>query len=1353
MNSFWENLRLRLLEKFIRLFWWADAYLSHTPSLKTKSNYFFTGLEPLVLSLIISGVAFGANLAVQLLLSPKPKIAPKQKLNGELSLSDSAWGLPLYRIHGGRGADGIGGIEVGTNIIFCSDIRKIEVPVPGTTTTSGRGKGGGGNKQSNTQTQELLKCDMGAAIGAGRLRLLRLKLNEDVVFDQSKSVISEPSGTKYEAEAASRAGTASVETVTGFSNSQGVTNLNSTGTLTFSLTGSGLDTPIHIGYRSSTDVTCAIVFGGETIVYSFPATGNLRGWRTIYKFLPSGANSFKLQSASSANLKIDCAIVETPLEIIQPEDLYYRPTGLYDENQSSPYEKNNLIFPETDYRSLENINRYNLPVYEQNVSAGIGDVNGVITATLSNGAQMTFYPGSEDQPVDPTYAAWVASQPGKTADFAQAFLGTSWVCLKDLDFTKWGAFPNVRALVENMDTGTVAEILLAEGLLIPDLNEDDFDFTAAEEKLCRGYIVTNNDPPQKTFEDLAIIFNLGYTEGNNGKLTVIDKNVRIPVATIPKDDLGAYNLDEQQTPPQDLVITTMPDESDMPRTMEIQFFNPLPPINFGTDRREHPFPFTNSVKKDTISVNVTLLPEESQKVVKRLNQEKWLKLAPERFNLTHKYAWLEAGNCISVEIENQNKLLRIERFEGSAPGIFEVVATNDELYVSADGTEIEIELPKETIQIPAATLGTLMELPPMFDGQTPGIHVACCPIGPGNWTGAVLYRNKGVDFQQLVTFNKKALMGRCVSALGNVPGGYEAGDVDTTNTLIVDFYNNFTPDTVTSDQQEDGANMYVVGNEIVYVRTWTRDNDYPNRWQGTNLIRQGKGTISTGHAIGERCVYFSDAVKFLPIEPQERDVERTWKFVTAGESIEAAAPIIFAVTNLDLLVNNKVIEDGIDRARTGLDGGGGIRGKDTGLVPLSAITAYVSKAVVFDNGINVDVNVMGEVAGAKVVQSAQGDSINQSDVKVFNKFGEPVYLSTDPAKAAFGADGFTGAGTLGKGTIPRKYADPIDEAFFEIRIKNWWGFSPPKYLKGSTLSNSIPALIPKSSCPLDLSAVPLSESSIRFAGTFGGFGTYTLTLKKRKVGTADWSNHVTGITALPYDATALPALEEYDFQMVSSQNSAYSSNIVRAKTLQTGSAAPTRPAPSGLVVDRDSVSPTSKIVAYWSRNATDNTGVIIEVNGVESTLGASDTSEEWTSLAENTTKSIRVRNTWGTGDHSLWTELKSATTAVTPPSALPPRLNYAYITSYNTNDVEILVNFTPRGGSAGYSIYYNTLTTDDIYAGSAASGDISFNFNVDRPEFYSESIQIFVYVIRDDVAGESDQIELTIPKKDEWYYY
>ena len=136
-------------------------------------------------------------------------------------------------------------------------------------------------------------------------------------------------------------------------------------------------------------------------------------------------------------------------------------------------------------------------------------------------------------------------------------------------------------------------------------------------------------------------------------------------------------------------------------------------------------------------------------------------------------------------------------------------------------------------------------------------------------------------------------MGRAVNALSDVGGGYTAGDFDVTNTITVDFYNNFQPDTITEQATQDGGNLYIIGSELCYVRTWTRDNAYPNRWIGSNMIRRGKNTQAVGHLVGDRVIFFTDAVKFLPIEEAENGIARQWKFATSNELLENVSALNF----------------------------------------------------------------------------------------------------------------------------------------------------------------------------------------------------------------------------------------------------------------------------------------------------------------------------------------------------------------------------------------------------------------------------------------------------------------------------
>jgi hypothetical protein len=72
-----------------------------------------------LVSLLVSSISFGAQLLITSLTQPKLKPRVEGKLTGQITVTDSIWGAPIYRIYGGRPAtDNFGGVEVGCNVFF-----------------------------------------------------------------------------------------------------------------------------------------------------------------------------------------------------------------------------------------------------------------------------------------------------------------------------------------------------------------------------------------------------------------------------------------------------------------------------------------------------------------------------------------------------------------------------------------------------------------------------------------------------------------------------------------------------------------------------------------------------------------------------------------------------------------------------------------------------------------------------------------------------------------------------------------------------------------------------------------------------------------------------------------------------------------------------------------------------------------------------------------------------------------------------------------------------------------------------------------------------------------------------------
>lgn len=921
IRSMLETVRYRLLTRLIRFWYWCEYWLENTPHRSWKTVLY----EPIsgtaiLISLAISAASFGAQMIITRLMAPKPKPQEIGKLTGKIQLTDSIFGAEIFRIYGGRNNEAeqsSGGVEVGCNIHWMSDVRVIRTPEPGNT---GGGKGGP-DPEPNIRIN--YKVDIAGVVGAGRLRLLRMKWNDDTVY----SLIGGGGGTgptpiRHEAEdpANTLSGGATVAADIDCSGAEKVTGIGAGGVLIINdiegdasgiveIPDPGGNLRLYFNflvyYKSNADLVYKVKLDDTGGSYTFPNTGGAVGTKAILRRVPIGVtHTLEFSHPTSTGLEVDC--VDVTITALSANE---GPTGIKDDDFPVETAQNNLLLPDPKDVDTNAFERYN----------GITPdaVAGAIEIPIAGGATLAWYEGTEDQDIDPVIEADITAKVG--AGLTPAFLGTSFFRISDMDFTKYGTVPAIRCVVENVTTKKVDEILLVEGTHgggVGGLAEGDLDLAAGEDYHCRGYVLAGNEPPAKAFEDLATWFNLAVTESHEGKIRLVNLNTRTPVATITRADLGAYIAGESDEVPLDDVVTTVPEESqDLIRTLEVQFFNPLAPSDYNTDRRSFNFPFTASQRKEALSFFITALPEEAEAVTRRELQKSHLKQAPDKTTTTHKYAWLDAGECINIEIDGEMHVRRIEEKMGSAPGVYELALTNEDISVLADDPDIEFGFPgtdpmperAETI-FPANTVGTIMDLPPMRDqdrGLT-GVYVAACSKGTGSWPGCVVHRLKGVDYAPVVSLTKPAAIGRVIGTMDDIPPGTEGGgpEPDMVTEVTVDFFGDFNPTTVTEEQAIDGANPYLFGSELCGVIDWTRDNDYPNRWVGSTMLRGMKGTTKQAeiHQEGERVVLLNSAVVFVPMNPEEIAVERMWKFVTYGQEVADAAEIEFTAEGLNARV-------------------------------------------------------------------------------------------------------------------------------------------------------------------------------------------------------------------------------------------------------------------------------------------------------------------------------------------------------------------------------------------------------------------------------------------------------------------
>lgn len=527
------------------------------------------------------------------------------------------------------------------------------------------------------------------------------------------------------------------------------------------------------------------------------------------------------------------------------------------------------------------------------------DAEGVIEAQLLNGIHVRFYEGNETQLPDPLFETIHG------AGEVPAYRGLASIVLENVDISE--GHPNILALVENTEYQTLGEIFARRSELAG-LSEDDYNFSDLDDIPVRGFLVAQQQSPRTDMELLARVFRSDFYEAADGKVT----------GTLISDDieevLDADYIGSEENGLAVGVQSRPKGEFDLPFRLNLTASDPT--NNFEAVERHATRQITASTRHTPLELPLTMTPEELQRTANRELQEMWQAQGSFTFRTTHRYKHLFPSQKIRVPVNGTLRDMRIRQIQGSVPGYLNFTCTPADGVILEDAGASASGSYTQTPSVPANTIITLIDVPRIYSPQdTPGYMWGAVPRDPesGEWSGASLHVNKGSGYQYVDSVSTPATMGRVVgSALPDVPGGWSEGDWDDTSTVTIDLFNG-EPQNYTDDEVLDGDGIFVIGNEVVGVGDWVAVGGHPNRWTGSHMQRQLKGTASTGHVTGERVVLLNSAVKFVRVDESEKDVERTYKAVTLApttpQRIEDAAEVEFIWTGATIETDTSVPGD------------------------------------------------------------------------------------------------------------------------------------------------------------------------------------------------------------------------------------------------------------------------------------------------------------------------------------------------------------------------------------------------------------------------------------------------------------
>lgn len=830
-----------------------------------------------LISLAVGAATTVGSMLLTRLLTPKQKGAEKGKMQGELRLSDSAWGVAKREVYGHRFADGIGGVELGVNVIWMNKegIRKHTQVVQG----SSGGGGGKGPPKPPPETRITYDVDIACLVGKGPLRVLRIKFNEDVVYNVPATV----------------------------GEATGLLNLDFDPELPYDhqiLPFSPYDLDDNPKLRHSLPIDPDPSDGsvGGTIVGG--AYSDIRIYEGNEDQEPDPVIQTDVDSIYGPN--------STPAYI---GDCYFRLSGL-SITKYNGFPNIVVLAEHTELHTIQEI------VISRAVRVGLLETDFDLTVTslteirgyaipdmqapkkdMEDFAAMFNFdfvetPDGKIQAVDLTDRTIVDTiEPNELAAYekgTQAQPPVDTVITKIPDETQMWKFVKVQFFSPEKDYQT-------------DDRQDVYPFTESQKTETLEFNATLL--PTEAYNIARRVMQMHWAAATPHEFSLLDKRIwlypsnRILVPIT--GELRAVRLAEiQGTAPGVLKCSAIFDELSVFVGAGLV---PAPPaVNVVVS--------ANSI---ATFMDIPLLHPEAVP---------GLYIAARAKDISQPgYVWPGAAAFrYKGDSPQQMATFTAQCMMGRANGALAEVpstwADARENFVKkfyggtvgggASGTGALNRLPDDTFEL-APWAERLRESNPMQVGQQLGRALFL----------SLEYEARARDNGEFVTDLYSAYFNRApdsggydfyvdgldggatrVSVIADFESSLEFTDrietaaasfFDDTSTVSADFFGGDEPSSVTDEEVREGASTWVIGNEVVGVGEWTRDVAEANRWTGSHLLRRLKGTdaASATHVDHERIVLLNSAVRFVEMEESERGIERIWKVQTVGQRLEDCAEI------------------------------------------------------------------------------------------------------------------------------------------------------------------------------------------------------------------------------------------------------------------------------------------------------------------------------------------------------------------------------------------------------------------------------------------------------------------------------
>ena len=465
--------------------------------------------------------------------------------------------------------------------------------------------------------------------------------------------------------------------------------------------------------------------------------------------------------------------------------------------------------------------------------------------------------------------------------------------------------------VANAVGGSVTLAMIVGSILRKgNLTSKDFDLTALETTMVRGYGWASATDIKSILDELKKLYLFDLVE-IDGRLVARLRADNTPATAdhlIPQAVLGSTSPEAM-----DYWKETRLSEADLPERVSLAYMNIDDDFETSTAhsiRVSNPIPTMFSRQQVAMQVNLVATPTEAKDIVHGILYTQWLERTKHESRLPWAYLDLDPSDTIKVVMDDGRTYYdRVHMTEVGANYAIEFEAYGQdsgayEIETSGDGGGAGRT---DTVSLAKTATPFIFNTPLLRDADDSGGAYSCYYTAvsqqtPASFGGATVFRSlNALDYDELYGENVEVEWGTVINALPAPRYGYEA--LDWENQIIVaPGVNWFDVSSITDDELWAGANLVVVGDEVLQFRDAVENAD--GTWTLSNLLRGRRGTeyACAAHKPGDRFV-FLDA---LTIEAQadvtsSRGQTRAFKAVGAGRSLIAAPAVEIRYEPRDLM--------------------------------------------------------------------------------------------------------------------------------------------------------------------------------------------------------------------------------------------------------------------------------------------------------------------------------------------------------------------------------------------------------------------------------------------------------------------